>query len=62
MFVLLKNTSLKNIRTHINSSSVMFCYIVDFENFATKIRNLLKENSLAHFKPNSNKRSRHPKY
>ena len=38
MFVLLKNVSLKKIRTGKNSPRFFFCYILEFENFA-KVRN-----------------------
>ena len=37
--VLLKMLCLKNKRTNNNSLSIVFCYILEFENVATDIRN-----------------------
>ena len=40
MFVLLKNVSLKIIRTHENPLSFVFCYILELQNFPIERRNL----------------------
>ena len=35
----LKNVCLKNIKTYKNSGSLVFCYILEFENVATEASN-----------------------